>query len=131
MIKKFCFFTLMLFTFLVHSLDYSNTEGIHTTLVTSSWCGNLAVSTRVGYTSENGGCIYVKETPATAYDFCGPFHLNAYFLEKNAGLGFDCAATLVHSNVMGQEGLDEYLLIKDAQGHYVDSSKHVGEVHLK
>lgn len=103
---------------------------IHTTTVTSSWCGNLAVSTKLGKKSENGACVYEKETNATGFDYCGPFQLNAYFLERNTGLGFNCAATHVHSNVNGRDGIDEYMLILDDQGHYIGTRNPTGHIDL-
>jgi hypothetical protein len=131
--KKYYFFTAIFFTHLVHGQEYSlnaiNIGTIHTTTVTSSWCGNLALSTILGKT-ENGKCIYIKETPSAGLDTCGPFQLNAFFLEKNGGLGFNCAATHVHSHVTGYDGVDEYLLILDNDGHYIDTKNSRGHIIL-
>lgn len=114
-----------------YSIAHSNIDTIHTTTVVSSWCGNLAVSTKLGNKSENGQCIYFKETAASGFDTCGPFQLNSYFLEKNAGLGFNCAATHVHSNVTGYDGFDEYILILDDGGHYRNTQDSKGNVELR
>ncbi len=114
--------------------DYSNKQDpgyIHTTTLQSRWCGNLAVSTKVGKLSDSGQCIYQKETAAVGFDGCDPLHLNGGYLELNAGKGFNCAATHVHSNSEGWDGLDEYQLISDSNGHYVNTVANQGNIILK
>src|SRR6185437_1040367 len=113
MLKKNLFYCLLFgISINVYAKEYQigniNNGAIHVTTVKSSWCGNIAVSTKIGTMSDSGKCNYVKETPEQGFDSCGPFQLNGAFLEKNAGSGFNCAATHIRSNVTLHEGLDEY-----------------------
>jgi hypothetical protein len=111
---------LVLMLYATPSFSTGSKKGIiHMTTVQDAWCGNMAVSKKVGHKIKNGRCVYVKETAVRAYDTCGPFRLNAYSLEMNAGKGFNCAATHVYSNVTHHVGLDEYMLISDEEGHYI------------
>lgn len=105
---------------------------IHTVQVISSWCGNLALSTKVGKLDAHTGiCHYKKETPARPSDTCGPHYLNGGILELKVGRGYTCAATHVRSSVTGQEGLDEFKLILNTAGQYVGSNPPTGEAVLK
>lgn len=134
MFKKTGLFLICFFSVAVHAKEYyvnnPNFGTIHITTLQSSWCGNLAVSTKVGKMTDSGTCTYLKETPVQAFDTCDPLQLNGAFLEKNAGLGFNCAATHVHSNVTGHDGFDEYTLIVDNNGHYINTTPHQGNINL-
>ncbi|MBA2648649.1 MAG: hypothetical protein H0U75_03440 [Legionella sp.] len=129
--KSYSLFFLLVLVATGHAHEYGTTEGIHRTDLTSTWCGNLILSTKVGKKTANGVCNYTFETVSTGVDYCGPFYLNAFLLEKNAGLGFDCAATHVYSNVSKKDGLDEYLLLADENGHYIDTHKPTGHINLE
>ena len=120
-IKQAAFLCLFLFSTALSAQEYahSNAGTIHVTHAKARWCGNLGVSTKVGNKNTNGNCVYVKETPPNGFDTCGPFNLHGYRLEQIVGTGFNCAATHVHSNVFGEDGLDEYTLISDKDGHYI------------
>ena len=100
MLKKTCFIMLSLLASACYAAEY-----LHETQVVNSDCRNLSVSTRVGYMSNNT-CVYVaQETPSRGYDICGPFQLNAFVLEQMVGPGYACAATHVHANATGKDGL--------------------------
>jgi hypothetical protein len=134
MFRKVLPIIMVFFVTTAFASDYSNNQDpsyIHTTTLQSSWCGNLAVSTKVGKRDNSGKCIYQKETTAQGFDGCDPLHLNGGLLALNAGQGFNCAATHVHSNAMGSDGLDEYQLISDSNGHYVNTVANQGNIILK
>jgi hypothetical protein len=133
MFKKFVFIVMCFFSVAGYAKEYAHsfTFGIiHTTTIQSSWCGNLAVSTKVGKLSDSGECTYLKETQAQAFDTCDPLQLNGGLLEQNIGLGFNCAATHAHSNVTGHDGLDKYTLILDSNGHYTNTTPNQGNINL-
>jgi hypothetical protein len=117
-----------------HAKEYQTnqiTNGpIHVTTIQSSWCWNLAVSTKVGILTDSGKCNYIKETQAQGVDTCDALQLNGYRLERNAGSGFNCAATHVHSNETNRDGLDEYTLIADKSGHYINTTPTQGNINL-
>lgn len=50
--------------------------------------------------------------------------------KKNAGAGFNCAATHVRSNATLHEGMDEYKLMTDENGHYINTNPNQGHVDL-
>jgi len=124
MLKK-SFFLLFLSTSV-----FANLGPIHVTTIQSSWCGNLQASTKVGTLSESGQCIYKKETSPEGFDNCDPLDLNGAYLEINAGTGFNCAATHVHSNETGHDGFDEFKLIVDKNGHYMNTQSSTGNINL-
>ncbi len=129
MYKKICLFIMLFSATALYAQEYNlSSAEIHTTMLQSSWCGNLSVSTKVGNLSGNQ-CIYSKETPPQGVDFCEPLHLNGTMLKNIVGAGFDCAATHVHSNVTGHDGLDEYKLISK-DGYYVDTIPSKGNINL-
>jgi hypothetical protein len=131
MFKKISFLAMLFFSAATFAKDYVNAPGyIHSTTIKSQWCGNLGVSTKVGHLSDAGKCIYEKETASEGVDTCDPLLLNGYLLELNAGSGFNCAATHVHSNVTGHDGLDEYLLISDDNHRYVNTKLDSGDINL-
>lgn len=133
MLRKISIIALCIISMPVIAQDYSKNshEGtIHLTTLRSSWCGNLSISTKVGKLSSAGTCVYSKETPPEGRDSCDPLELNGFLLQKNAGAGFNCAATHVHSNVTGHDGLDEYGLVVDSEGNYVNTSPGHGNIDL-
>lgn len=134
MLTKHIFFYLLLLFFIpmkVNAKEYQIGNGtIHVTTLQNSWCGNLAVSTKVGTMTQSGKCMYVKETQAHGVDTCDALQLNGALLERNAGSGFNCAATHVYSNVTERDGLDEYTLITDNDGHYINTTPNRGNINL-
>jgi hypothetical protein len=137
MLKKHLFYCLLfVISINAYAKEYQigniNNGAIHVTTIKSSWCFNLAVSTKVGTTTDSGKCNYVKETAAQGFDSCNPLQLNGAFLEKNAGSGFNCAATHVVSNgATLLEGIDEYKLMSDENGHYITTIPNQGHIDLK
>jgi hypothetical protein len=115
-----------------YEVQLTKNRTIHTVQVVSSWCGNLALSTKVGKLDpQTKICHYEKETPARPSDTCGPHYLNGGILELKVGRGYTCAATHVRSSVTGQEGLDEFKLVLNTAGQYVGSNPPTGEAVLK
>lgn len=115
-----------------YEVQLTKNRTIHTVQVISSWCGNLALSTKVGKLDpQTKICHYEKETPAKPSDTCGPHYLNGGILELKVGRGYTCAATHVRSSVTGQEGLDEFKLVLNTAGQYVGSNPPTGEAVLK
>jgi hypothetical protein len=115
-----------------YEVQSAKNRTIHTVQVISSWCGNLALSTKVGKLDTNTGiCHYEKETPARPSDTCGPHFLNGGILEQKVGRGYTCAATHVRSSVTGQEGLSEFRLILNSAGQYVNTEPSTSEITLK
>lgn len=110
-----------------YTQNYAGT--IHTVKVIKGWCGNLAISTKVGYLNDSK-CEYVKETTPYGYDGCIQY-LNGGLLEDKVGIGYTCAATHIKSNVDGKEALDEFLMILDQKGHYLGTQPNYSEVELK
>jgi hypothetical protein len=137
MLKKhildYSFFLLFIISTTAHAKEYQtgNNNPIHVTIIQSSWCGNLAVSTKVGNMTDSGKCNYIKETQTQGVDTCDALQLHGGRLEQNAGSGFNCAATHVHSDVIERDGLDEYILITDKNGHYINTTPHQGHINLK
>jgi hypothetical protein len=134
MLRKTFFLVSILFSNVMYAGEYSiqtNAGAIHTTMVkSSSFCANLAVSTKVGIKSGNGQCAYQKETTPDGFDSC-VFYLNSYYLEQSIGLGFNCAATHVHSNLTDSDDIDEYQLISNGSGHYTGTNPSQGSVKIK
>lgn len=138
MLKKYVLnyagFLLLFVSVNTHAKEYQTSKmtnsPIHVTTIQSSWCGNLAVSTKVGILTDSGKCNYIKETQAHGVDSCEALQLNGYLLERNAGSGFNCAATHVHSNETNRDGLDEYTLITDKSGHYINTTPTQGNINL-
>lgn len=133
MLKKYFFYCLLFFISMnANAKEYQTGANgpIHITTIQSSWCGNLAVSTKVGILDSSGKCHYLNETQAHGVDTCDALQLNGAALEKNAGLTFNCAATHVHSNGTEQDGLDEYALISDSNGHYINTAPTQGNIIL-
>jgi len=131
MIKKISFLAVLFFSVTVFAKDYTNNQdGIHATTLESGWCENLAVSTKVGHLSDSGQCIYQRETTPQGFGGCGPLSLDGVLLESSVGQGFNCAATHVHSNIMSRDGFDEYKLISDSSGHYVNTESNKGNINL-
>lgn len=132
MLNKICFFIILFCHVTAYAKEYINHDDgiIHTTTLQSSWCGNLAVSTKMGKLTDSGRCIYQKETQVQGFDSCEPLKLHGGMLERNAGSGFNCAATHVYSNVTGHDGLDEYTLISDSDGHYINTVFDQGNINL-
>lgn len=115
-----------------YEVQSAKNRTIHTVQVISSWCGNLALSTKVGKLDpQTKICHYEKETPARPSDTCGPHFLNGGILERKVGRGYTCAATHVRSSVTGQEGLSEFRLILNSAGQYVNTDPSTSEVVLK
>ena len=104
---------------------------IHTIMISSSWCGNIGLSTKVGKLTKNNQCIYEKETEAHGTDKCGPHYLNGGELQNIVGSGYNCVATHAYSNVTGKEGFDEYRLISDENGNYIATYPNYGQIILK
>ncbi len=132
-ILNYTFFLLFFISSNVNAKEYQagNNNPIHITTIQSSWCWSLAVSTKVGTMTDSGKCHYVKETQAHHVDTCDALQLNGARLEENAGSGFNCAATHVHSSdVIERDGLDEYTLMTDRNGHYINTSPHQGHINL-
>lgn len=94
-------------------------------------CGVFSISTKVGHWL-NGTCQYEKETPAHDVSACdvspfGMFALDGAVLEKLVGNSWDCAATHARS-FSDAGGLDPFKLVKNAQGHYVNSAPSSGSI---
>lgn len=133
MIKKILssvFVSYVLFSPQIFANEYhvGDSSIIHTVKIIEGWCGNLAISTKAGFI-EKGECHYQTETTPYGYDGCMQY-LNGKMLEKKIGPGYTCAATHIHSNTDGSEGLDVFNLILDGGGHYIGSMPAMGEVKL-
>lgn len=134
MLKKIYILAICSFSVAVHAQEYADSPNfgpIHTTTLESTWCGNLAVSTKVGKLSSSGKCTYLKETQVHPHDSCDALELNGFLLQQDAGSGFNCAATHVHSNVTGLDGLDEYNLIVNSKGEFVNTTPSRGNINLQ
>lgn len=114
----------------VRAAEYpQSTAGtIHTIKVVRGWCGNLAISTKVGYL-KNEHCDYVKETVAYGYDGCTQY-LNGGLLEDKVGKGYTCGATHVKSRVDGKQAVDEFVFVLDDSGRYVGTLPSYREIEL-
>jgi hypothetical protein len=114
---------------IAYATEYQATGGtIHTVKVTKGWCGNLAISTKVGHYVDNK-CAYEKETQPYGYDGCTQT-LNGGLLEMKVGRGYTCGATHIHSNVFGGEALDEYQFQLDTDGRYAGTNPAYSTVEL-
>lgn len=113
----------------LNRFNLANAGTIHTIKIIKGWCGNLAISTKVGYI-ENGSCHYQKETIPYGYDGCTQY-LNGGLLEQKVGRGYQCAATHIKSNVNGSEAVDEFRLNLDKDGHYIGTQPPYSEIELK
>ncbi len=111
----------------------SNALLIHKTIVkvAGQCCAVFAISTKVGYWV-NHICHYEAETPHSDVSACdvypfGVFQLNGDRLAKLIGKQWTCAATHVHDHRLGDR-FDEYQLIKNSQGRYIDTQLKTGVI---
>jgi hypothetical protein len=111
-----------------HAPIYSM-EPIHTTKIVEGWCGNLLINTKLGHIKD-GRCDYEKETIANGYDGCEQ-KLDGWMLKQNAGPGYNCGATQIHSMVTGSNAIDPYLLISNTEGIYQNTVPSYAEIKLK
>ena len=94
-------------------------------------CSNFGISTKVGY-FKNHVCIYEQETPRTEVNACevypfGVFQLDGDALTRIIGNRWTCAETHVHEKGL-QDQFDEFQLVKNKQGRYIDSKPKEGKI---
>ncbi|GEM_PF-4440896 len=101
--------------------------------VGGSCCAFFNISTQVGHI-QDGKCHFEAETQSTQTSICdvrdGIFTLDGGRLKQLIGSGWECAATHLTASIFGSTS-DEFKLISDGSGNYVNSDPAMGNVSLK